>query len=155
VLYRYGPPASGLIMPLVSEKSVHSAAKSIIERGGRVSWTAVRDELGGGSPNDVLLHLRTWRAARAAQLAVPAPPIDLPDLKSDTIASPALPEVTVAVEALEHAVAAAVLRVQGNMQRLAEARLLALAGSNSEGLAARDRLHAAAVALLQILVVNV
>ncbi len=137
-------------MALVSEESVHAAADEITERGEKVTWTAVRDALGGGSPNTVLGHLRGWRAQRAASLArADAPMPDVPELDSEPLPAPSVPEVTEAVNALVHAVAAATIRIQGEERRAGEARLNVLAGSHAEHLATRDRLYADAVSAME------
>lgn len=42
-------------------ESVIAAADAILASGGRVSVRNVMDRLGGGSPNSITAHLRTWR----------------------------------------------------------------------------------------------
>ena len=52
-------------MPLVTEQSVHNAADALKAEGKTVSYRAIRERLGGGSPDDILTHLRTWLAKEA------------------------------------------------------------------------------------------
>ena len=60
---------------LVTSDAVATAAKSIVERGGRVSVRSVIASLGGGSPNVVLPLLNEWKARQSSQL--------VPDLTVD------------------------------------------------------------------------
>jgi hypothetical protein len=45
----------------------------------KVTLSAIRDELGGGSPNTLLLHLKAWRAEQAAALMDADMDLDLGD----------------------------------------------------------------------------
>lgn len=51
-------------MATVTQNSVFSAAEALEARGDKVSVRAVRDYLGGGSPNAVAPLLAAWRAKR-------------------------------------------------------------------------------------------
>ncbi len=138
-------------MALVSEESVFAAAEEITGRGAKVTLASVRESLGGGSPNAVLVHLKAWRSGRADAMALAGVDLEAaPVPAGEPIPLPALPEVEAAIEAVGQAVTAAVARLQGEERRAGEARLNALAGSHMEGLAARDRLHAEAVAALEL-----
>lgn len=141
----------GMVMALVTKESVYAAADEITGRGAKVSLSAIRDELGGGSPNGVIIHLRAWRAHQAAVLSLADVDLDLVDEPAvEPVPLPALPEVTAAVEAVGLAVAAAVVRIQAEERRTGEARLHALAGSHAEALAMHDRMHGEAVAALKV-----
>jgi len=136
-------------MALITKESVYVACDAIVARGGKVSWNAVKAEHGGrGSPNDGLPHLKQWRADQAAQLATAMPIVEAPALFGEPTPPPKLPEVTAALDALGHAISVAAARVQAEERRSSDARLNALAGLHAEGLAARDKLHADAVAAL-------
>ena len=136
-------------MALITKESVYAACAAIVARDGKVSWNAVKAEHGGrGSPNDGLPHLKAWRADQATQLATAVPVVEAPVVSGEPAPPPALPEVTAALDALAHAISAAASRVQVEERRSSEARLNALAGLHAEGLAARDRMHAEAVAAL-------
>lgn len=47
---------------LVTAESVKAAAQALASTGRKISVRAVIGELGGGSPNAVLAHLKSWRA---------------------------------------------------------------------------------------------
>ncbi|UIF88751.1 DNA-binding protein [Cupriavidus sp. UYPR2.512] len=49
--------------PLVTAENVRDAAEALASTGRKVSVRAVINELGGGSPNTVLAHLKSWRAS--------------------------------------------------------------------------------------------
>lgn len=49
---------------LVSLETVFEAAKILTENGHNPSVRNVKNYLGGGSPNEILAHLREWRAGR-------------------------------------------------------------------------------------------
>ncbi|MBF6989284.1 DNA-binding protein [Cupriavidus sp. IK-TO18] len=50
--------------PLVTVEAVRAAAEALSATGRKVSVRAVIAELGGGSPNTVLAHLKSWRATQ-------------------------------------------------------------------------------------------
>ena len=52
--------------PGITLEQVAAAAESILAAGARPTIDSIRAALGTGSPNTVLRHLNTWRAARPA-----------------------------------------------------------------------------------------
>ena len=58
-------------------EEVAAAAGNLQQEGNPVTLEAVRDAVGGGSPNVILRHLATWRAEHEA--APPPPQADLPE----------------------------------------------------------------------------
>ena len=138
------------MMALVNKDSVFGAATELAARGMKVTLASVRDALGGGSPNDVLVHLRAWRSSKADQLAVADIDFEAEPVVMGETPLPALPEVAAAVEAVGQAVTAAVVRIQSDERRAGEARLIALAGSHAEAMALRERVHAEAVVALKL-----
>lgn len=64
-------------MALVTPESVNAACEAIAARGERPTAERVRLELGGGSPNTVLILLNAWKDARkagGAKRQAPEPP---------------------------------------------------------------------------------
>ncbi|MEC4025631.1 DNA-binding protein [Pseudomonas fulva] len=51
-------------MALVTFESVAAAAEALVANGGKASVRAVKDALGGGSPNAILPLLNEWKAGR-------------------------------------------------------------------------------------------
>lgn len=63
-------------MAVITQDSVYAAAEALEARGLRVSVRAIRDHLGGGSPNLITPLLASWRAKRpqVAQAAIQLDP---------------------------------------------------------------------------------
>ncbi|WP_169545193.1 DNA-binding protein [Novispirillum itersonii] len=64
-------------MARVTFDAIAAAADRIIARGDKPSVRKVREELGGGSPNDILPHLQNWREGRTGP-SVEAGPCEIP-----------------------------------------------------------------------------
>ncbi len=56
-------------MNIVTAESVGAACEALVREGRRPSVRLVIEQLGGGSPNSVLPHLKAWKAARPSVVA--------------------------------------------------------------------------------------
>ena len=63
---------------IVTEQSVEAAAEAIRGRGERPTIFRVRQELGGGSPNDIGPLLNAWKDAQRS-----APPVEQPEVQEE------------------------------------------------------------------------
>ena len=126
---------------LVSFETVGAAAAALAERGERVSVAAVRRELGGGSPNAVLGHLRQVRAgedAAARQAPRPAEP-------DDGLARPESPEVAALGERVMTSVTEVVGRLLAAERASGEDHMASLRAAHAAETSELGRVHAEAV----------
>lgn len=103
---------------LITAQGVAAAAEAIAGRGAKPSVRKVRDELGGGSPNDILRLLNLWkdrqRQPQAAQPETPPKPVD--------VAVPAMPpEICQTMEGLSSLILATINTLVGRERSQAAA----------------------------------
>ena len=132
---------------LVTVETVAIAAAALTERGERPSVNAVRQELGGGSPNRILEHLQTWRA-RPTETAGEAVVSEF-EPKAMAVRADLPDDVAASVEALVRSVVAAVDRVEASGRRSAAERLDSMAAAHSDALSAQQRQQSVTLAAVE------